>query len=444
MADTKKDSKTRRRKAIMERMLREAQTGKKGKAGAKVPKGGKKQEKKEKVEAPAWPKRSARPVFAKPQPVPVGKTASVGKKEALGRAMAKLSLPPLPAPPKPGAKAMTAPPPKPKLIPLATQPKAMPIPPSAPPRPSTPPSRPLKRAVSMPVIAPVMASKPTARKVKRARPTVNIVRVVAKRISHSFPNLRKKLREAGMDDDPVTFIQKSLVMTIMMSVMFTVLFFFILDTMGVSLTLLGILFPLFLLISFMWRMQYPVAKAKKRAREVDRELVFAGRQMLIELKAGVPLFDALLSISRDYGEISKEFTKIVERVNAGIPTDMAMHDVAEDNPSMAFKRVILQLINSIRSGSDVAKALGAVLDQISREQITELKAYGQKLNPLGMFYMVFGIILPSLGIALAIIIFSFLSVNLDLTILYSILLVIAIIQYIFVTIIESQKPQYEF
>ncbi|VVB98167.1 Type II secretion system (T2SS), protein F [uncultured archaeon] len=271
-----------------------------------------------------------------------------------------------------------------------------------------------------------------------------LIRSVSQRILVSSPNLRQKLRLAGMNDDPLLFIQQSLVTAGMMSVMFTVLFFFLLQLFKISLVALVVLFPIFFLASFMLRMQYPTSKARKRAREVDRELVFAGRQMLIELKAGVPLFDAMLSISRDYGEISKEFAKIVDRVNAGVPTDVAMHDVAEDNPSMAFKRVILQLINSIRSGSDVAKALGSVLDQISREQITELKAYGQKLNPLGMFYMVFGIIMPSLGIALAIIIFSFLSINLDVTFLYAFLLGVAMVQYIFVTVIESQKPQYEF
>jgi len=275
-------------------------------------------------------------------------------------------------------------------------------------------------------------------------PSEKIFKSVAQRIMVSSPNLRQKLRLAGMNDDPLMFVQQSLVVAGMMSIMITVLFFFVLQIFGINVFAIVLLFPLFFIFAFMLRMQYPNAKAQKRAREVERELVFAGRQMLIELKAGVPLFDAMLSISRDYGEISNEFAKIVDRVNAGVPTDVAMHDVADDNPSMSFKRVILQLINSIRSGSDVAKALDAVLDQISREQITDLKAYGQKLNPLGMFYMVFGIILPSLGIALAIIIFSFLSINIDVTILYAFLFVITILQYIFVTVIESQKPQYDF
>ena len=309
--------------------------------------------------------------------------------------------------------------------------------------PFIPPERPQQKEQRVEYAEPRPA-RPRARGGPPGLPSENIVRGVAQRITASSPNLRQKLRLAGMNDDPLLFVQQSLVIAGMMSVMLTVLFFFLLQIFKFNVFTLVVLFPLFFAFSFMMRMQMPKAKAQKRAREVERELVFAGRQMLIELKAGVPLFDAMLSISRDYGEISNEFAKIVDRVNAGVPTDVAMHDVAEDNPSMAFKRVILQLINSIRSGSDVAKALAAVLDQVSREQITDLKAYGQKLNPLGMFYMVFGIIMPSLGIALAIIIFSFLSINIDATILYAFLFVIAMLQYIFVTVIESQKPQYEF
>jgi flagellar protein FlaJ len=293
------------------------------------------------------------------------------------------------------------------------------------------------------VIQPTMTSRKPAQAAQPRGKPEGPLRGIAKRISASMPDLRKKLREAGMNNDPVAFVQGALIGTIVMGLAFTLILFMLFDLFGIDKTLLVLLFPILLIASFMWQLQLPKAKARKRAKLVDRELVFAGRQMLIELKAGVPLFDAMLSISRDYGEVSKEFAKIAERVNAGVPTDLAMHDIAEDNPSMAFKRVLLQLINSIRSGSDVASALESVLDQISREQITEMKAYGQKLNPLGMFYMIFGIIMPSLGIALAIIIFSFLSISITSTILYSVLIPVIIMQYVFLTIIESQKPDYE-
>lgn len=267
---------------------------------------------------------------------------------------------------------------------------------------------------------------------------------LAGRISNSFPNLRRRLREAGMPDDAVAFIRKSLVYAAMLTALLLVLSYLILDIYNGNKLVLIPLLPVLFMLAFAYVMQFPTSKAIKRARETDRELVFACRQMLIELKAGVPLFDAMLSISRDYGEISKEFSKIVERVNAGVPTDLAMSEVADSNPSQSFRRVILQLINSIRSGSDVATALESVLDQVTREQVTELKAYGQKLNPLAMFYMIFGIIMPSLGVALAIIMLSFLGVRIDTTLLYASLGIVVFIQYIFTTLVESSKPSYEF
>ncbi len=352
----------------------------------------------------------------------------------------KKALPPAPAPgakEKPGGFILKFP----RLPAMPSLPKQKPKQEPKLPVPSA--LRPIPLLAPFQTVSPVMTThRPPAAPTPRQR-REGPLHMVAKRISAGLPDLRRRLREAGMPDDPVGFVQKALVGTIVMAFLLGVLLFFLFDMFAVDKALLVVLLPLLFGAAFFYQLQYPNAKAKKRARLVDRELVFAGRQMLIELKAGVPLFDAMLSISRDYGEVSREFAKIAERVNAGVPTDMAMHDVSEDNPSMAFKRVMLQLINSIRSGSDVAKALESVLDQISREQITEMKAYGQKLNPIGMFYMIFGIIMPSLGIAIGIIMFSFLSVSVTNVMLYSVLFVVLILQYIFLTIIESQKPDYE-
>ncbi|MFA6035979.1 MAG: type II secretion system F family protein [Candidatus Micrarchaeia archaeon] len=457
MADPK-DDKARSRKEIMERMIREAQKAQGGKPADKpktpsvltappplppapkvLPPVPKAPAPKPAAIIPPAPKAVLPPApkFSQPAPAPSESDAfslplplspkkpmppaPSAKAKSGGFSLKIPSLPSMPSLPKQKQKEAPRPP-----LPSAL--RALPFPPAAP---------------SSTIVSPVMTSrKPPSAPAPRQR-REGPLHAVAKRISAGLPDLRRRLREAGMPDDPVGFVQKALIGTIVMAFLFGVLLFFIFDMFDVSKSLLILLLPLLFGAAFFYQLQYPTAKAKKRARLVDRELVFAGRQMLIELKAGVPLFDAMLSISRDYGEVSKEFAKIAERVNAGVPTDIAMHDISEDNPSMAFKRVLLQLINSIRSGSDVAKALESVLDQISREQITEMKAYGQKLNPIGMFYMIFGIIMPSLGIALGIIIFSFMSVSVTNAMLYSVLFVVLIMQYIFLTIIESQKPDYE-
>jgi flagellar protein FlaJ len=87
--------------------------------------------------------------------------------------------------------------------------------------------------------------------------------------------------------------------------------------------------------------------------------------------------------------------------------------------------------------------LDATLAQISQEQIIEIKRYGQKLNPIAMFYMLFAIIIPSLGVAIGVILSSFVSIDIDFSILVFILIAIGFIQYTFVSIIKSSRPSFD-
>jgi hypothetical protein len=54
--------------------------------------------------------------------------------------------------------------------------------------------------------------------------------------------------------------------------------------------------------------------------------------------------------------------------------------------------------------------LSAALDEISKEQMIEIQRYGKKLNSLTMFYMLLAVIMPSLGIAMLVVIGSLLGI----------------------------------
>lgn len=262
-------------------------------------------------------------------------------------------------------------------------------------------------------------------------------------LSAKFPSLKRKLKLAEILEDPNTFVANATVFSLVLAFAFAVLFFIVLDLLGWNKLLLIPLFMLVLVLGFAYYMKIPDVKLIRKSKEIDKDIVFAGRHMLIELRAGVPLFDAMLNITRDYGEVSKAFARILEKINVGVPADVAMHDVAEDSPSISFKRVMLQLVNSLRSGSNVADSLELILDQVGREQVIAIKEYGQKLSPLAMFYMVFGIIIPSMGIALAITLMSFLRLKFGVELLVAVFFVITVIQYVFLTMIESSRPQIE-
>ena len=264
------------------------------------------------------------------------------------------------------------------------------------------------------------------------------------------PLLKKELEMAEMTQTPAAFVNFCFVRAVPLAIILEILLIGVLTTQALDtvvfalITCLGV--PVFFYLTFEYFLMQPRVIIRRRARKVDQELVFAGRHLLISMRSGVMLFDAMLGITRDYGEVSKEFNKIVEKVTLGVPMAIAMHDVAEHSPSSYLRRVLLQMANSLVSGSDVADSLESVLDQVSQEQIIQLKAYGQKLNPLVMFYMIFGVIMPSLGVAFLIILLSFVGTGLSaygVGIMIAIFGIVTITQFLFLSVVENSRPSFD-
>ncbi len=260
-----------------------------------------------------------------------------------------------------------------------------------------------------------------------------------------FPNLKKKLYLAGMADTPVQFLEKALFTSLYVSAALAIIAAIAFRILFINVLFAVAALPLIFAIVFFYLRLYPEAKMISRQRDIDSELVFAGRHMLIALHAGMPLFDSLVGVSSGYGAVSGEFRKIIEKINMGVPMGQAMREAGADSPSGAYARIMMQLANAISSGADVASSLEAVLNQVAKEQAIALKAYGQKLNPLVMFFMIFGIIFPSLGVAFAIILFSLVSggvIGLNSSSLIYVLAFIALVQYIFLSVMETSRPRF--
>jgi flagellar protein FlaJ len=260
-----------------------------------------------------------------------------------------------------------------------------------------------------------------------------------------FPDLKKKLTEADSPMTALSFVEKAVASTAFVSLTLLVLTFLFVFQLKLPLWYLLPLLLLYPLVIFRYFMLYPDVAVIKRQKDIDYEIVFAGRHLVIALRSGMPLFDALVGVSQGYGEVSREFNRIVEKITLGVPVSQAIREIAQNNPSKNFTRLLLQVSNSLASGANVADALDAVLDQISREQMTELKAYGQKLTPMIMFFMIFGIILPSLGVAFLVILLSLISSGkfaFSSSILLFAFAFIAIVQFLFLALIESSRPKY--
>ena len=196
-------------------------------------------------------------------------------------------------------------------------------------------------------------------------------------------------------------------------------------------------------VSLLSIVAYPKIITRKKARRLDNELIPAMRQLLIHVKSGVPLFEALASACDGYGEVSAEFRKMVKKINGGIPISAAFEDAGKASPSQQMKRVLWQVSNALKVGTDVGKALEEMINDLTAEKVDEIKRYGQELSPWTMIYMLAAIVVPSLGITMMLVIISFLGIEVPKMVFAGVMVFIIGFQLFFMDFVKSRRPAVE-
>lgn len=198
------------------------------------------------------------------------------------------------------------------------------------------------------------------------------------------------------------------------------------------------------LISFFYIIFYPNYKISKKNKDIERNLVFAIRHLYLEIKSGVPLFESIVSVSKEnYGVISKEFEKCVKEISAGKDQISVFEELAIRTSHQTFKKVIWQITNAMKTGTDLGKILGIIATELTQEQKVKIRRYGSQLSPYALMYLMLTIIVPTLGITLLLILSSFSGLSIPQTFFYLILFVITIFQIMFLGMIKSQRPSVE-
>ena len=97
-------------------------------------------------------------------------------------------------------------------------------------------------------------------------------------------------------------------------------------------------------------------------------------------------------------------------------------------------------LGSDHAGFEYKNRLKKLLDEITREQQIEIKAYSRKLNSIILFYLIIACVMPSLGIAMFIIIAGLMNFHIDLSTMFMFLFFTTLIQLFFISIIRSSRP----
>ncbi len=266
-----------------------------------------------------------------------------------------------------------------------------------------------------------------------------------------FPFLDLNLKQSGMDVDAKEYTALCISSTLFLFIILGSILTFALAT-PTFISLIGFETPfgvgfivsgLFSLFVFMQQIMYPRIFANRKIRGLEKNLLPALQNILIQLNSGVPLFNILVNISKgDYGDLSNEFGKAVKQINTGRPQVEALEELASENPSPLFRRAVWQIVNSMKAGSDLSSVINDIINDLSEEQLIQIQNYGSQLNPLAMFYMLVAVIAPSLSITFIIIISSFIALSEGATkmALWGLLVFIIFLQIIFLGMIKSRRP----
>jgi len=262
-------------------------------------------------------------------------------------------------------------------------------------------------------------------------------------VAAKHKGLESALRAQGVKQSPYEFIRRMFIYSAIITTVVTLLVGTVMVGYGLS-PILALLLGVACFFGFFNKfVQYPMDRSKVVGKEIEKDILFAARDLVISMRSGMPLYNAMTAVSTGYGAASLEFAKIVELVQLGSPIEQALDDVCFRSQSKTFKRLMLQATVSLKAGADVVGALQGVLDEVMQERVIELRRYGQRLNALAMFYMLFGVIFPSMGIAVAAILTTFINIFsiTESTLLFA-LVAIFFLQIVFLNIMRSSRPSF--
>jgi len=267
---------------------------------------------------------------------------------------------------------------------------------------------------------------------------------VGRRLEPLFPKMEWDLRKAGYGIEAKQYISIVIYLTITTLVITScILILPFLIRQGLTSAVPSIVFTVIITaLAFLYLLFIPKAKIRQRASRIDKDLEYMLKDIQIQLSAGVPLFDTLVNIARGmYGECSEISNGIIKEVEQGKSITDVLDNVGMWSPSEYLRKTLWQIVNAIKSGSDVVDALDAIANDIRMDKENKIKAYGKELNLWGLIYMMVGIIIPSMGVTLLVILSSFLGgtiINQQLFII--ILLGIIFFHILFISFVKSKRP----
>lgn len=129
--------------------------------------------------------------------------------------------------------------------------------------------------------------------------------------------------------------------------------------------------------------------SQRRAEELERVLPDALRQMASTLRAGVSIDAALEDISKsNYGELSKEFTRVVDEVKRGRTLESALLALARRSNAPLYDRAFHLIVEGIERGAALANVLDSVANDAKEVGVIQRERKTTTMQPIMFLFAV--------------------------------------------------------
>jgi len=259
-------------------------------------------------------------------------------------------------------------------------------------------------------------------------------------------SLKSDLREADIDLDVAEYSALAL---------FNAGFFFLLSflaffllrfrvaekPLGDSLLFAFLVALLLFVFFFIIFLRYPKILAGKKAEQIDRTLLFALKDLLLQVSSGVSLYNSLINISlAGYGLVSKEFKIAAQEINAGISMIDAIEKMAYRTKSEYLQRSLWQLVNAMKVGASLEGALRTIIEDLGRDQKSKIKDYAKELNLWSLVYMLFAVAIPTLGVTMLVVLSGFAGFGVNMVTFWFLMGFVLFVQIAIIGFIKRRRP----
>ncbi|MEM4755692.1 MAG: type II secretion system F family protein, partial [Candidatus Woesearchaeota archaeon] len=170
-------------------------------------------------------------------------------------------------------------------------------------------------------------------------------------------------------------------------------------------------------------------------------LIFTLKDLMLQISSGISLYEAFRHLAQSqYPEISEQFRYIVTEVDTGKSMIQTLEEVALTTKSQYFKRTCWQIVNALKTGTNLKEILSRIVAELSEEQKNKIRNYARELNLWSLLYMLFAVAVPSIGSTMLVILSSFAGFGIDKTMFIIFLIITFVIQIVLIGFVKSRRP----